>query len=222
MEKLSLLILAGGRSRRMGQDKLWLMLDGMPLIEHVVRRVLPLAAEVLLSAADAQPFAAFAGRLCAEGVPARVVSDVYAGAGPLAGLHAGLAAAQHDLVLALAGDMPFVNEVLLRHMIALAEGFDAVAPLVPHPQTGELAWEPLHALYRRSCLSAVTARLAAGERRVQSFFPDVRVRAVPAAELARYDPAGLSLFNVNTPEDWQRARGSVLPGALSSPGASRC
>lgn len=213
MEPLTLLVLAGGRSRRMGQDKLWLALDGVPLIERVVRRVLPLAAEVLLSANDSPRCEALADRLRQEGVPARVVADLHPAAGPLAGLHAGLTAAQHDLLLALAGDMPFVNLALVVHMVGLAPGFDVVAPRLPRPDTGELAWEPLHALYRRTCLPALTARLAAGERRVQSFFAAVRVREVGAAEVAGYDPEGRSFFNVNTPDEWRQARGIHDPGS---------
>lgn len=207
MEPLTLLVLAGGRSRRMGQDKLWLLLDGVPLIERVVRRVLPLATEVLLSANHSTRCEALANRLRQEGVPARVVADLYPTAGPLAGLHAGLTTAQHDLLLALAGDMPFVNLALVEHLVSLAPGYDVVAPRLPHPATGELAWEPLHALYHRACLPALTARLAAGERRVQSFFPDVRVREIGAAEVARYDPEERSFFNVNTPEEWRQAKG---------------
>lgn len=219
MEPLTLLMLAGGRSRRMGQDKLWLLLDGVPLIERAVRRALPLAAEVLLSANDSPRCEALAGRLRQEGVPAHVVADLYPTAGPLAGLHAGLTAAQHDLLLALAGDMPFVNLALVEQMVGLAPGFDVVAPRLPHPATGELAWEPLHALYRRTCLPALTARLATGERRVQSFFADVRVREVPAAEIARLDPGGLSFFNVNTPEEWRQAQGLRDPLAQCQSGA---
>jgi molybdopterin-guanine dinucleotide biosynthesis protein A len=66
-EALSVLILAGGRSRRMGQDKVWLELDGAPLIEHVVRRVLPLAAEILFSANAPERFAALARTLPVPG-----------------------------------------------------------------------------------------------------------------------------------------------------------
>lgn len=204
--KLSVLILAGGRSQRMGQDKIWMALDGVPLVERVVRRVLPVAGEILFSANVSEPFAALTGALNGQGVAAQVVADLYPGAGPLAGIHAGLSAARHDLLLAVAADMPFVNLALVAWMAALAPGFDAVVPQAPHPETGALAWEPLHALYRRSCLPAIAARLAAGQRRVQCFLPDVQVRAVAVQEAARFDPTGLSFFNVNTPADWQRAQ----------------
>lgn len=206
MLALSVLILAGGRSRRMGQDKIWMALDGVPLVERVVRRVLPVAGEILFSANAPERFAALACALSQQGVPAQVVADLYPGAGPLAGIHAGLTAARHDWLLALAADMPFVDLALVEGLAGLAAGADAVVPQMPHPETGALTWEPLHALYRRSCLPAIAARLAAGERRVQCFLPDVQVRAVAAEEIARFDPAGLSFFNVNTPDEWQRAQ----------------
>ncbi len=206
--EVTALILAGGRSQRMGQDKLWLALAGVPLIARVVQRVLPVAGEILFSANAPERFAALISELDGQGVPAQVVADQFAGAGPLAGLQVGLSAARHDLVLAVAADMPFVELALIRWMIGLAPGYDAVIPQWPHPATGHLAWEPLHALYRRRCLPAIATRLTAGERRVQSFLPDVQVRVVSPAEVARFDPEGRSFFNVNTPEDWQRAQSS--------------
>jgi molybdopterin-guanine dinucleotide biosynthesis protein A len=203
VENLSVLILAGGRSRRMGQDKAWLRLDGAALVERVARRVLPVAEEVLFSANAAEPFAQLTSSLP---VPAAVVADLFPGAGPLAGIHAGLRAARGDLLLALAVDLPFVNLALVRHIVGLAQGWDAVVPQMPHPTTGELVWEPLHALYRRSCLPAITARLAAGERRTVSFLSDVRTRPLTLAEITPFDPELRSFFNVNTADDWHDAQ----------------
>jgi molybdopterin-guanine dinucleotide biosynthesis protein A len=202
-EGLSVLIMAGGRSRRMGQDKAWMVLDGMPLVERVVRRMLPLADELLFGASATERFETLASSL---GVAARVVADLYPDAGPLAGLHAGLGAARNDLVLALAGDMPFVSLALVQHMVALAPGFDAIICEVPSRRTGKTFREPLHALYRRSCLPAVSARLAAGERQMISFLAEVRVRVVSPDDVRRLDPDFRSFFNVNTPEDWQEAQ----------------
>jgi molybdopterin-guanine dinucleotide biosynthesis protein A len=206
---LTVLILAGGRSRRMGQEKIWLPLgadaDAVPLIERVVARLRPLAEEFLFSANAREPFDALVSSLHSQGIPAQVVSDRYPGAGPLAGLHAGLTAARCELLLAVAGDMPFINPALMRHLVALMPGFDAVVPELPHPRSGEPVREPLHALYRRSCLEAVAARLAAGERPMVSFLSDVRVRIVAPDEIRDFDPDFRSFFNVNTPEDWHAA-----------------
>jgi len=210
------LILAGGRSRRMGQDKVWMELAGMPLVERVVRRILPVATEVLFSANGVAQFEELAGNLP---VPARVVADLYPHAGPLAGLHAGLSAARNDLLLALAGDMPFVNQALIETMIGLAAGYDAVLPEVPSRRTGEVFREPLHALYRRSCLPAIDAKLAHGERQVVSFLPDVRVRLVSPEEILRLDPDFRSFFNINSPDDWLEAQRMLGPAEPTAGGA---
>jgi molybdenum cofactor guanylyltransferase len=213
---VTVLILAGGRSSRMGRDKLWLPLgeDGVSLIQRVVARVLPLAEELLFSANASERFEALASHLRGQGVSAQVVPDLYPGAGPLAGLHAGLNAARCDTLLAVAGDMPFVNPALVAYLVDLLPGFDVVIPELSHPRTGEPVKEPLHALYRRSCLGAAAARLAAGDRPMLSFLADVRVRVVPPDEIRRFDPDLRSFFNVNTPEDW-RAAGQLLAGEPS-------
>lgn len=186
--------MAGGRSTRMGRDKAWLLWEGLPLVERVTRRLSGLADEVLFSAREVAPFADLAARLP---IPAAVVVDRYADAGPLAGLEAGLSAARNELLFAVATDMPFVNLALVRHLLGLAEGFDAVIPLTPHGDGTDP--EPLHAVYRRTCLPAIRARLDAGQRRVNSFFADVRVRYVLPEAISRFDPAFRSFVNVNTP-----------------------
>ncbi len=202
-EPLTILILAGGQSRRMGRDKAWLELDGSPLVARLARRVLPLAAEMIFSAAEPERFHPLAAELP---VPAQVVADRQAGGGPVAGLYAGISASHHDVVLALATDLPFVNVALLQHMVDRAPGYDAVVPQVSGRRSGELLKEPLHALYRRTCLPAIAAHLAAHDFQAFCFLPDVRTRLLAPAEIARLDPDFRSFFNVNTPEDWATAQ----------------
>jgi len=133
-------------------------------------------------------------------VSARVVADRYVGAGVLAGVHAGLLAAHRELVVVVACDLPFLNLGLLCYLVSLAHEADVVVP----------RWadvEPLHAVYRTAaCLGPVESALARGERCIISFYHEVRVRYVERAEIARFDPQGLSFFNVNTLGDWERAR----------------
>lgn len=200
MKPITVLILAGGRSARMGRDKAWLEIEGIPLVERVARRLLPLAAEIVFSANDAARFAQLAARLP---VPAQVVADIFADAGPLGGIHAGLTAARHDTVLAVATDMPFVNHAVVEGMVGLCEEADAVVPRLAAEGFDEPQPEPLHAIYRRSCLPAVERALAANRRRVVSFLADVRVCYVDEPFLRTLDPELWSFRNVNTPEEWR-------------------
>jgi len=182
------IVLAGGASRRMGRDKAFLELDGKPLIAHVIERLARVCAEVLVVAGDVQPYA---------GLGARLVEDRFRNVGVLGGLHAGLEAAAHELALAVGCDMPFLSPELLRAFASWAEGFDVVVL-----RQGEQV-EPLHGVYRRTCLPAIEAAIRAGERRIISFFPHVRVRYVTPEDVAPFDPGLRSFRNVNTPEEWE-------------------
>ncbi len=103
-----------------------------------------------------------------------------------------------------------LNLALLRYMLALAQAHEAVVPRVPRDPAGFLAWEPLHALYRRTCLPAIEHHLQACDRRAYGFLSDVRTRAVLASEIIPFGAGMTSFFNVNTPEDW--LRGQQLAG----------
>jgi molybdopterin-guanine dinucleotide biosynthesis protein A len=184
------IVLAGGASRRMGQDKAFLELSGQPLIEIVIGRMAQACTEVLIVAGDVRPYASL-------GVP--VIEDRFRGVGVLGGLHAGLEAASHELALAVGCDMPFLDPGLLRAFGGWAEGFDVAALRY---EDGEQV-EPLHAAYRRTCLPTMAAVIRAGQRRVISFFPQVRVRYVTPEDVAPFDPHLSSFRNVNTPEEWE-------------------
>lgn len=194
------IVLAGGASRRIGRDKAFLELDGRSLIEVVIERMAWVCAELLVVVNDVRPYA---------GLGVRVVEDRFRGVGVLGGLHAGLEAATHELTLAVGCDMPFLHLDLLRAFAGWAEGFDVA---VLRHEDGEQV-EPLHAVYRRTCLPAMEAAIRAGRRRIISFFPQVRVRYVTSAEVAPFDPDLSSFRNVNTPEEWEATRAEWGKGA---------
>jgi molybdenum cofactor guanylyltransferase len=198
---ISVVIQAGGASRRMGQDKGLVKLAGQPLVQHVLDRVAHLGDEVCITTNRPQAYAFL-------GLP--TASDPEPGLGALVGLRTALQAVRGDTVLVVACDMPFLEPSLLRHLLSRAGEADVVIPR----RNGE--FEPLHAVYRRSCLTALEAALARGEARMISFFPDVRLLPIDQAELASYDPEGLSFFNVNTPDDLIRAE-RHLRAASSQP-----
>jgi molybdopterin-guanine dinucleotide biosynthesis protein A len=135
----------------------------------------------------------------ARPLPYRVVPDLYAAGGSLGGLYSGLYAASNDYALAVATDMPFLSLPLLRWMLDQPREYDVLVPLREEP-------EPLHAVYAKRCLEPMRRRLESGRLKITGFFEDVRVRFVDAATLAAYDPEGRSFFNINTPEDLERAR----------------
>jgi molybdenum cofactor guanylyltransferase len=192
---ITLAIQAGGQSRRMGRDKGLVRLGGRPLALHVIDSLRPLADDLLITTNHPEAYAAFGVRTAGDPEP---------GAGALHGLATALEAARGDRVLVVACDMPFVVPALASHLLSLLSEHDAAVPR----RAGE--FEPLLAAYRRACLPAIQAALAAGQRRVISFFPAIRLRAVDEDELRPFDPAGQSFFNVNTREDLQEAERRLI------------
>ena len=175
----------------MGRDKSHLILGGETLVARAARTLSALSDDVVVVANTLEPRGDLAARL---------TGDVIAGGGALSGIHAGLAAARHEFALVVACDMPFLNLALLQHMASLAPGHDAV---VPHWQ-GEL--EPLHAIYSRQCVAVVEPILRHGGGRIVEFYVAIRVRYLEPEEITHFDPEGLSFFNINSPEDWERAQ----------------
>jgi molybdopterin-guanine dinucleotide biosynthesis protein A len=199
---MDLVVLAGGRSRRMGTEKAILQLGSETLIETVVHRLQPLFENVIVSTADGHSFSR---------LDLTEVADIYPDCGSLGGLYAGLSAATSDYVFAVACDMPLVNLVLVRRMISLSEGFDVVVPRTCPENTAEgepklVYLEPLHAVYGKSCLNHMEELLGRKELRIFDLFDKVMVRYVEADEIRAVDPDMLSFFNVNTPADLERAR----------------
>jgi molybdopterin-guanine dinucleotide biosynthesis protein A len=193
MEPLDGIVLAGGKSRRLGVDKALLSLGGAPLLQTVVQRVSEICPRVIV-AVD-RP-----GRYRRLGLPVTFVADAFPGLGPLAGLQAGLRACATPYALVVACDLPFLNVELLLHMAGLPRSHQA---LVPHSEGRD---HPLHAIYARSCLPELDALLASGGGSMQQLLDRLEVRRLNEGDLRRFDPDGLSLLNLNEEADLERAR----------------
>src|SRR6267143_4199636 len=179
----TLLVLAGGESRRMGRPKAWLEVGETTLLRWMVERLGPAFSEVMVSFAEPEQLQ--------EHVPYRLVFDRRPAAGPLAGIEAGLTAAKHEVTFAIACDMPYVTREVAEMAVAAARGCDAAMPRV------EGRAEPVCAAYRRSSLPAVTAALDAGRLRAADICDHLDV-----TWLEGLDP---ELFrSLNTPEDFER------------------
>lgn len=156
---ISIIIQAGGRSSRMGQDKGLVPLAGKPMIEHVLDKVRGLGDEIILTTNFPENYAYL-------NLP--MASDEAPGAGALPGMMTALRAAAYPHVLIVACDMPFLNRPLLEHLLSLAPQADVVVPF------WEENYQPMHAVYGRvRCLEAVEKALERGRRRLISFYDDL-------------------------------------------------
>jgi molybdopterin-guanine dinucleotide biosynthesis protein A len=195
-------VVAGGVSRRLGEDKRRLRLwgdAGPTLLEHTVGVLRPLCAEVVVVLNDPEAWA---------DLPARLTPDVYPDAGSLGGIYAGLAAASSPYALVVAADMPLLSPALLRALLDRPREYDALVPRSPAPGStrNKMDVEPLHAVYSRRCLEPLRATLDQGRRRIVEFLALVRVETVAPEELRRHDPHGHAFLNVNTPQDLEAVR----------------
>jgi molybdopterin-guanine dinucleotide biosynthesis protein A len=190
-------ILAGGRSSRMGRPKAWLDFGGVSLLQRIINRLEPTFSHFLVVAAPGQELPPIAP----SGHPARVVHDERPGEGPLGGLVVGLRElpACRSVALVLTCDVPFVSRTVAEYLVEASDGYDVVVP----EWQGRL--NPLQAAYRRTCQPLVAELFAAGRRRPVDLFDRVRTRTVREEEIRALDPEGLTFLNMNSPEEYERA-----------------
>jgi molybdopterin-guanine dinucleotide biosynthesis protein A len=183
--KATAIILCGGKNLRLGRNKALEVIGGQSLIEWVMERLRPLAKQMLIVTAK--------GKFDLPVVDkTEILVDVYPEKGPLGGIYTGLIAAKSSPSIVVACDMPFLNTELLGYMLELTPGFDAVVP-----RLAQGMMEPLHAIYARTCLPGMKARLENNQLAIAPLLKELHVRYVEEAECRRFDPTRLSFFNIN-------------------------
>jgi len=181
----TLLVLAGGDSRRMGRPKPWIEVGDTVLLRYVVERLAPAFSEVVVSFGEPEQMEQL--------VPYRVVFDRKRAAGPLAGLEAGLLAARHEVMFAVACDMPYVTQEMAEMAVAAARNCDAAIP------RHDGLFEPVCGAYRKTALPTIVGSLDAGNHVAH----DV-VEYMDVTWLEDLDPAQFE--SLNTPADLERFR----------------
>jgi molybdopterin-guanine dinucleotide biosynthesis protein A len=182
-------ILMGGEARRFGgRDKSGLLIGGRTILERQIDELSEIADDILIVGSRQNP-------VKAAGHHVRFIPDRVAGCGPLGGLDAALAAAQSDVLVVVACDMPFVTAAFLRHLQALTYGADAIVPRT------ERGYHPVCAAYTQACRPAVETALAEHRLSMGELLKRIRVRVVEAGEIDAFGPRARLLANVNTPAE---------------------
>ncbi|WP_041690651.1 molybdopterin-guanine dinucleotide biosynthesis protein B [Eggerthella sp. YY7918] len=203
--RVTVVVQAGGESRRMGQSKALVLFDGRPLICRLVERLSPVADEFIITTNEPERLA-FLDEAYPD-VHIRLVRDALNVRGALPGLLTALEAATNPYVAIVACDMVFASAslVVAEALEMSASGADVVVPANKH------GYEPFHAIYRREgCLPAVRAALEDGEKRAQAFFDDVTIREFPQERVLEVEPMGGCFVNANTPEELHSIEASLL------------
>lgn len=187
---ISCIVLAGGKSKRLGRNKVTEIVGGKSLLERVVSCLTYFNSEIIVVTARelSLPRPIDYSML-------KVVADIYPEKGSLGGIYSGLVNSKSHFNLVVACDMPFLNRKLLAHMIEISDGFDLVVP-----RLGE-SIEPLHAVYSKGCIPPMERLIKQNDLKILKLFPLVKMRYVEEDEINRFDPEHLSFFNINTEED---------------------
>ena len=187
------ILLAGGKSRRMGEDKRFLLVGSQQLYERSLAALRSLFLEVrIVIAQDSFPIS--------SEVP--VLRDLVPNCGTLGGIYTGLKQSRTEYIFTVACDMPFLNSEVIRYLVSLKSQADAVIVRLSQ------GVQPTHAVYSRQCLPIIEEMVHTGSLKVRDCIghPSLKVRVVEYEELRKIDPEGHSFLNVNTPADLAAAR----------------
>jgi molybdenum cofactor guanylyltransferase len=183
-------VLAGGKSSRMGRPKALLPFAGEPLIAHVVRELTKMFAEAVVVAAPEQELPL---------LPAVLVRDEVAYQGPVSGIYHGLKASTKETCFVTSCDAPFLNRRLIAHLLSQISDYDVVVPF------WQERLQPLYAVYRTNVAPLLKEQLERGELRPIFLYDKVRTLKVDEDEVRHFDADGLSFLNMNAPEEYEAA-----------------
>ena len=201
-------ILAGGKSRRMGQNKALIQLGDSPLIAHVIRRMDLVVDELLLITNNRAEYAHL-------GLPMH--GDIIPDTGALGGIYTGLTHASYDVVLCVGCDSPFLVPDLLTYLVSVLDEYDAVMPYTDSSNkdtgvtnrshsTDQITLQTLCAVYAKRCLPVIERMLNEPDLRVHALQKRANILTLAPEIWKTYDSEGHSFFNVNTPEDFEKAQ----------------
>jgi molybdopterin-guanine dinucleotide biosynthesis protein A len=183
---LSGIILCGGKSIRMGQNKAFIQIDGVPIIKRIYHLFEELFQEVIIVTNEKEFFKNF---------DSKIYEDLISNKGVLGGLYTGIFFSSFHYSFCVACDMPFIRKSLVEYLIKNMDQEDVV---VPRTKDG---LEPLHAIYSKNCLDPIKEIMEEGKYKMVDFYDRVKVKIVDESDFASLDPFRESFINVNTPEE---------------------
>lgn len=184
------IILAGGKSSRMGFNKAFIDIDGKPIIHKTVGLFKELFDEIILVANDPVEY---------EELNILTVTDIFKGAGSLGGIYTGLFHAQSEYSFIAACDMPFLNKEVIARMGKISGSYHAIVPFV----IGR--YHPLHAIYSKKCLKPIAEMIQEKDLRITNLFKKVKTKKLEEKDWLSNESILSSLDNINTREDLHRA-----------------
>ena len=188
-------ILAGGSSKRYGQNKAFLEIDDIRLIDRIAEEMKNIFKQVILVANEKKEYEYL-------GIP--IVEDLIKGLGPIGGIYTGLMSISEQAGFFIACDMPFINSQLVRYMVDMKkDDHAAVVPLVANEV------EPLHAIYAKSCLGPIRNLIDSKHYHVRLFYDQITIRYVKEDEIRKFGSPSRAFLNINTPDEFAKMQSLI-------------
>ncbi len=189
--KITGIILSGGKSARMGQDKAFIEIEGIPIIQRIYHLFKDLFQEVIIVTNQKNLFSGF---------DSKIFSDLIPDKGALGGLYTGIFFSTFHYSFCVACDMPFIKRPLVQCLIENIKDEDVI---IPRTRDG---LQPLHAIYSKNCVDPIRKTIEQGKQGIVDFYHLVKVKIVEEKEFLQLDPGRESFINVNTPEELRSVR----------------
>ena len=180
------IILSGGKSIRMGENKAFIEIEGLPIINRIHSLFKRLFQEIIVVTEQKELFSS---------LDAKIYSDLIPNRGVLAGLYTGLFFSSFTYSFCVACDMPFLNSSVIQYLMNQIDDSDVI---VPRTEDG---LQPLHAIYSKNCLEPIRKTIEEGKYKILDFYPMVKIKTIGEDEFRSYDPRMESFINVNTPNE---------------------
>jgi len=180
------IILAGGKSQRMGRNKAFIRVNGKSIIERTVNILKTIFTNIIIVTNSPEEY---------QGFDAIITTDIIPGKGSLGGLYTGLKISPSLYSFVVACDMPFLNKEVIEYLISQKGDFEVIVPEI------NSEFQPLHAIYSKECIKYIEELVQKNDLKIINFYPKIRVKKILKKELLKYDPELRSFYNVNYPED---------------------
>jgi molybdopterin-guanine dinucleotide biosynthesis protein A len=184
--KMTGVILSGGKSVRMGQNKAFIKIEGIPIINRIYILFKELFEEVMIVTDQKELFTNF---------DSNIFPDLLPNMGALGGLYTGIFYSTYHYSFCVACDMPFIKKPLVQYLIENIRNEDVI---VPRTTDG---LQPLHAVYSKNCLGPIKRVIDQGKYKIIDFYDLVKVKILEQKDFASLDPLRESFINVNTPKE---------------------
>ncbi|MCJ7783332.1 MAG: molybdenum cofactor guanylyltransferase [Desulfobacterales bacterium] len=185
-EKITGIILSGGKSIRMGENKAFIQIEGVPIIKRIYDLFKELFQEVIIVTNQKELFSNFDSKIYSDLIPSK---------GALGGLYTGIFFSSFHHSFCVACDMPFIKKTVVQYLI---EDMDDEDVIVPRTKDG---LQPLHAIYSKNCVDPIRKSIDEGKSKIIDIYDQVNVKIVDEKDFLCFDPGRESFINVNTPEE---------------------